>query len=561
MSKGKWVAASTPPEAAALHRADWPPWLAPVLARRGILTPEAAEAFLTPSLDQLHDPLALPDMRAAVELLVGLGERSERVAIVGDYDVDGVSASALLSAVFGACGLAVETILPHRIEDGYGLQVTQVEKARATGCAAIVTADCGSTAHEAVAAALDAGLSVIVTDHHVPGDPLPPGALHVNPKLPGSDYPFDELCGAGIAFKLATALAEGVGRPIDPVKLLRIACLGTIADIVPLRGENRVIAALGLDGLATTRSAGLLALSAVASVQAPYKASDIGYRLGPRINAAGRMASPEPALELLLTRDVARAEELAAELDRLNRERRLAESTAVDQARDAVLEKSDLPPILVLSSPEWHRGVVGIAAGRLAKEFHRPTVLLSIDGPNAVGSGRSVRGIDLHRFLDGWTDHFERFGGHSQAIGMTVRADRLERLVASWEATAATEWDPELLVPRYKYDSHLTAAEVGQPLLDTLSRLEPCGAANPIPLFRLGPVELQRSPRHFGEGHVSARARDQGGEAFDIVGWRWAERFAELPSVFEVLGRFELDTYTGRPVLRLVDARGADGYS
>ncbi len=561
MTSPSWTAASAPAEAAALQRPDWPPWLGPTLARRGVRTAAEADAFLAPSLDQLHDPLGLPHMREAVDLLAGLARRSGRVAIVGDYDVDGVSASALLAAVFRACGLEVETILPHRIADGYGFQPVQVERALAAGCAAVVTADCGSTAHEAVARAIESGLGVIVTDHHVPGDELPRGALHVNPKRPGSTYPFRELCGAGIAFKLATALADRMERPIAPVKLLRIACLGTIADIVPLRGENRVIASLGLAGLGTTRSPGLRALSGVAGVKVPLGASDVGYRLGPRINAAGRMGSPEPALELLLTRDPARAEELALELDRMNRERRLAELAVVDQARTALSETADLPPILVAWSPEWHRGVVGIAAGRLAKEFHRPTILLSVEGDTATGSGRSVRGIDLHEFVAGWADRLERFGGHSQAIGLTVPTDRLQGLVASWQERARAEWDASLLLPRYEYDAHLSADQVGHPLLAALARLEPCGAGNPQPLFRLGPVELERPPRRFGESHVALRVRDRSGGVFDVVAWRWAERVAALPSSFEVLGRFELDDYTGRPVLRLVDARGADGYS
>ncbi len=559
--RASWVEAPTPPEAERLRRPDWPEWLSASLARRGVRSVEEAEAFLNPSLEQLHDPSTLPDLDRAVDLLAALARDHGRVAIVGDYDVDGVSATALLSAVFRACGLEVEAILPHRVKDGYGFQIAQVERALAAGCAAVVTADCGSTAHPAVAAAIERGLQVIVTDHHVPGEPLPPPALHINPKLPESSYPCRDLCGAGLALKLAGALAERVGRPVEPIKLLRIACLGTIADIVPLQGENRVIAALGLAGLATTRSPGLLALAGVSRVKAPYKASDVGFRLGPRLNAAGRMASPDPALELLLTRDPVRAEELAAELDRLNRDRRLAESAVVDQAREATLEKDELPPILVLWSEAWHRGVVGIAAGRLAREFHRPTLLLSVEGDSATGSGRSVRGIDLHRFLDGWSGELERFGGHAQAVGMTVRLDRLPELVARWEAGSRADWDPQLLVPRYEYDAHLEATEVGADLLATLGRLEPCGAANPVPLFRLGPVERTRPPREFGDAHVSLRVRDDSGEAFDLVGWRWRERAARLPERFEVLGRFELDGYTGQPVLHLVDARGAEGYS
>ncbi len=561
MSKATWVQAETPSEAARLARDDWPAWLAPVLARRGVRSLEEAERFLSPTLDQLHDPLDLPDMQAAVEHLAAAAERGEKVAIVGDYDVDGVSATALLSAVFRACGLKVEAILPHRLRDGYGFQPPQVERALAAGCKTVVTADCGSTSHQAVGMALESGLAVIVTDHHVPGEPLPEGALHVNPKLDGSKYPFLELCGAGIAFKLATALATATGRDIHPTKLLRIACLGTVADVVPLVGENRVIASLGLEGLGETRSPGLRALAGVSRTQPPYSASDIGYRFGPRLNAAGRMDSPDPALELLLTRDEARARELAEHLDRLNSERRRAEAAVVDGAREAVLERQPLPPILVASNSEWHRGVVGIAAGRLARELHRPTILLSEEGETATGSGRSVPGIELHQFLNNWSAELERFGGHSQAIGMTVRTDRLAELVSQWEASAGTSWEPALLEPRYKFDAWLPASEVNHQLLSVLSRLEPCGAANPQPLFRLGPVEPAKPFRYFGERHVSMRVRDAEGAAFDIVGWRFAERAKELPKPFEVLGRFELDDYTGAPVLVLVDARGVDSYS
>lgn len=553
--RAEWIEAPAPEATVALERPEWPAWMAPLLARRGITTPAEADAFLAPRVSQLHDADGLPELGEAVELLASAADRGERVAVVGDYDVDGVTATALLTAVFRATGLEVEPILPNRMTEGYGFQVGHVERAHAAGCRVVVTADCGSTSHDAVAAALARGLEVVVTDHHLPGTELPHGALHLNPKLESSSYPFTELSGAGIAFKLADALARRRGREIEPAKLLRIACLGTIADMVPLVGENRVIASVGLAALADTRSPGLRALARVAGIQPPFSATDVGYRLGPRINAAGRLDRADPALELLLTRDRERAEELARRLDDLNRERQDVEARAVEEARRLVLERAELPPILVAASTEWHRGVVGIAAGRLAREFHRPTILLAIEGDQATGSGRSVRGIDLHEFLSGWRAELERFGGHSQAIGVTLASDRLADLKKAWEGEAAAAWDEELLTRSYRYDGSLHAAEVDHDLLELLGRLEPCGAGNPTPLFRFASLRLVRPPRHFGEGHVALRVADDGGDQLDVVGWRWAERLKELPERFEALGKVELDRYTRAPVLRLVDAR------
>lgn len=557
-----WVPAENPSDSEIPSRDDWPEWLGPILARRGVGSAADAQAFLQPTVDQLHDPLLLPDMEPAAERLAAATKSAETIAIVGDYDVDGVSATALLTAVFRALGSPVIPILPHRMKDGYGFQVSHAERAAAEGASVVVTADCGSTSFEAVEAALAAGLDVVVSDHHLTATPLAAGALHVNPKRAESTYPFPDLCGAGIAFKLASAVADRVGKPIEPTRLLRMAALGTIADVVPLRGENRVIAALGLRALEGTTSLGLRALMGVARTKLPLTAVDVGFRIGPRLNAAGRMDSPDPALELLLTRDAARAEELAETLDRHNRTRRQAELLVVDEAREAVLERGELPSVLVASSPSWHRGVVGIAAGRLAKEFHRPTLLLSDGGETATGSGRSVRGIDLHGFFSGWAEQLERFGGHAQAIGMTIDRSRLDSLTTEWEKAAAESFDPELLRPRYVYDAQLDAAKVDHTLLRHLSSLEPCGAGNPQPLFRLGPVKRARPPRHFGDSHVSMRVADTAGDAFDIVAWRWRDRIEELPEEFDVLGYFELDGYTGQPVLRLADARPAEnGYS
>lgn len=550
----EWVAAQVPAAAADLEQAGFPPWLAAPLARRGIGSPAEAERFLNPSLDQLHDPFLLAGMEASVARLLAARERGEKVAIVGDYDVDGVTSTALLLAVLGACGIHAAPVLPHRLREGYGFQPVHVDRAVEKGCRLILTADCGSSSAEAVAHAHAAGLDVIVTDHHLPGCELPGGTLHINPRQGCCTYPFRDLAAVGLAFKLCQALAGRCGRNVAPDRLLRIACLGTIADLVPLHGENRVIAALGLRALSEPRSEGLKALIRQSGVKPPFTAADVGYRLGPRLNAAGRLHDAEKALELLMSRDPRRAAELAAELDNLNRERQMEEARAVDQARQRFVAGGELPPVLVAWSPEWHKGVVGVAAGKLAKELHRPTILLSVEDGLATGSGRSVPGLELHGFLSAWKDEMERFGGHAQAVGMTVRVDRLEGLRRAWEE-AGRAWPASLLAGRHEYELHLPPRQLTVRLLADLAKMEPFGQGNPRPLLRTGPLRLDGAPRAFGGGHLAARTRGDDGATLEVVGWGWQGRADTLDGAFEVLGYLEGDSYRGGTVLRLVDAR------
>ena len=535
------------------------------MARRGVSAPAEASAFLEPDLDQLHDPHLLAGLSAAVERLVAAREAGESVALVGDYDVDGVSGTAILTAVLRACGLTVVPILPHPPARRLRLPAgPRRASGLAQSCRLIVTIDCGTSSGAAAEAALEAGLDVVVTDHHLPGEPLPDGVLMINPRQDDCAYPFDELSGAGIAFKLARAVADACGRRIEDRILLRIACLGTIADLVPLVGENRVIAAVGLNELRATRSAGLKALIRVSRLQPPYSATDVGYRLGPRLNAPGRIDTAESALELLLCRDAHRALELALELDRRNRERQDWERQVVEEARAQILDRHgdggdaediDLPPILVAWSDSWHRGVVGIAAGRLAKEFHRPTLLLAVDGELATGSGRSLPGIHLYDFLAGWREQLPKFGGHAQAIGMSVEVEKLADLRQGWEE-AGEAWRELISVRRFEYELDCEAADLTPEMVAELARFEPHGQANPRPLIRIrGPLRLVRPARRFGQGNLEAEASGQNGATMRFVGWGWQDREASLGGDFEALARLEYDRYRHRSVLRLVDSR------
>lgn len=556
MPVAEWVAAPVPDAAAGLERAGFPGWLAGLLARRGVADAPDAERFLAPSLDQLHDPFLLAGMAEAVDRLLAARDRHERIAIVGDYDVDGVTATALLLAVLGACGCDVCPILPHRLREGYGFQPVHVERARAAGCSLILTADCGSSSAAAVEKALAAGIGVVVTDHHLPGCELPAGTIQINPRQSHCTYPFPDLAAAGLALKLALAVAGRCGRSVEVAALLRIACLGTIADLVPLRGENRVIAALGLTALAGARSQGLKALIQQSGVKPPFTAADVGFRLGPRLNAAGRLDSADRALELLMSRDAGRAMELAAELDGWNRERQAAEALVVEEATEIFAARRPLPPILVAWSPGWHKGVVGVGAGRIAKEFHRPTLLLAVEGDQATGSGRSVPGLELHGFLSAWKERLQRFGGHAQAVGLTAAVAQLEELRGEWEVAGAG-WPAGLLARRLEYELELAPRQISPRLVADLGRLEPFGQGNPRPLVRTGPLRLDGPLRPFGNGHLGARTRGADGAPVELVGWGWQERAAGLAGTFEVLASVEHDAYRGGPVLRLVDSRPA----
>ncbi len=552
---GEWIEAERPTATETLVAAGYPEDQALLLARRGIESAAAAEQFLNPSLDQLHPHFALHGMDQAVDRLLEQRGRGG-IVVVGDYDVDGVSSTAIMLATLRACGIECEAILPHRKRDGYGLQPQHVERAVERGAELILTLDCGTTAHEPIALARLSGLDVIVVDHHLPGDEELPDAILVNPQQPDCGYPFPELAAAGLAFKLALAVAERAGRDLPVEALLRIACLGTIADMVPLVGENRVIAALGLRALEETRSRGLRALLAEARIEPPYRASDVGYRIGPRLNAVGRVGSADPALELLMTRDDERARQLAGELETSNRDRRDEEARVVSEAESRLEALAELPPILVLWDPDWHRGVVGIAASRLARKYRRPTLLLQVEGERASGSGRSVAGIELFDFLDAWRDRLLRFGGHSQAVGLSVEMEQLEELAAEWRE-AALVWPEETRQRRYHYELSLTPGQIDQDLWHRLVQLEPYGVGNPQPLVRLGPLRLdpERSPRTFGQDHLRAFVVGRDGRKATLLGWGWQSKRHRLEGEFEALGRLEKDRRYHNLELHLSEVR------
>ena len=544
-----WVVDPCPPgDAARLAEAlDIRRTTAEVLIRRGHSTPAAARAFLDQD-GPVHDPMLLGDMEAACERIERAIAAGERICVHGDYDADGICATALAVAVLRELGAAVESRLPSRFEEGYGLAVETVERLAADGVALLITVDCGITAVEAVARGTELGMDVIVTDHHRPGEALPE-CLRICTRP--SEYPFPELCGTGVVFKLAQALHARAGRDPAEIELhLDLVALATVADVVPLRDENRGLVRAGLRRLRRTSKPGLRALMAVARVdRAHVSSTDVGFRLAPRINAAGRLCHPDQALELLLTGDEARARALAERLEALNRERQGVEDGILREAVDQV-EAADAEwrarRAYVLHDPEWHEGVIGIVASRLVERYGRPVVLIAGDGDEAKGSGRSVPAYDLHAGLTATAAHLTRFGGHRVAAGLTMRADRVETFAAALAEHAGAHLSDADLVRRQRIDAVLAPAETSLELADELERLEPFGLGNPGVVL-LAPAAGLRDVQRIGEGRHLRMAVELGGFRCGAVWFGRGGAAAELRADgrFDVAYRLSRNEWNG----------------
>jgi single-stranded-DNA-specific exonuclease len=478
--------------------------LAQVLVRRGLVDPHRARDFL--EAGEQHPASAFQGMAVAVETIRRHLAEGSRITVHGDYDVDGVCATAVLVRALRALGGQVDWFLPGRIEDGYGLSAATVRRLAERGTGLLITVDCAITAVAEVAAAREAGLDVVVTDHHQPRpDGLLPACPIVHPAI--CNYPCPELCGTAVAHKLAQAL-DAATAPDD----LELVALATVADLMPLRGENRRLVRAGLAALGATCRPGLRALMAVAGADpSDLDTHSLGFRLAPRINAAGRLARADAALELLLTEDEQRASEIAAELDHLNAERRAVEQRILWEAEAQVSELGQRPAY-VLAAPGWHPGVVGIVASRIVERYHRPAVLVALDGDSGTGSARSIPGFDLLGALHVCAEHLERYGGHQAAAGLTVAADRLGSLRAALEAHAAAVLTPELLCGVERVDAVVCGSELGLDLIEELELLEPTGLGNPAPRLlvpgaRLADLRPMGDGRHARFKVVSGGAR------------------------------------------------------
>jgi single-stranded-DNA-specific exonuclease len=545
-----------------------PEIVARLLCQRGLGDAEVASRFLNPSLDHLHDPMALADMPLAVDRILRAIERRERIAIHGDYDVDGVTSTVILRRALELLGGDVTHFIPERLRDGYGLQPASVERLHADGVALIISVDCGIRGADAARRARELGLDLIITDHHEPDAELPDALAVINPKRADCSYPDKYLAGVGVAMKLVQALCRRMGRESWLPGFIKLAAIGTLADVVPLVGENRVIAKLGLDLLSRgPHKVGLRSLLDVSGLTGKTIDSyHIGFMLAPRVNAAGRMSTPDLAARLLLANDEAMAEEaraLALQLDSENVRRQEEEAEILAAARKIVQTDPEVGArsVLVVAGEGWHRGVIGIVASKLVDAFHRPAIVLSIEDGLAHGSCRSIPHFDMLAALEECAGFFIRFGGHRQAAGLTMEAARVREFRSAINDRADLILGPEQLMPRLRIDSDLGFRGITAQVAAAIASLAPFGAGNPRPVFAARRVEVIDGPRKLKERHLKM-ALKQEGRVFRAVAWRAAEKHDQLHEsrmAVDVAFSLEQNQYNGETYveLTLADIRPA----
>lgn len=539
-----------------------PPLVAHLLSRRGCATPEAAQAFLDVPPTALHDPHAMAGMAVAVERLQRAVSRREPILVCGDYDADGVTGMALLVIGLTRAGAEVAYAVPNRLEHGYGLPASVVEEAAATGVRVLVTVDHGISAHAEVSLARERGLDVIICDHHLPSPTLPPATAILNPRQNGCAYPFKELAGVGIAFKLLQAFYGPEARE-EYWPLLDLVALGTIADLVPVVGENRILVKHGLDQLAVTARPGLRALAEVAgvplSVPGGVTPGRVAFGLAPRINAAGRVDDATVAVRLMLTTDPFEARALASQLDQRNRERQELEGQILEEALANAATTHDLARdrAIVLASPGWHPGVLGIVASRLVERFGRPTALIGTQGNQARGSVRAAGGWHVADALGRCADILTHYGGHRSAGGFSLAPERIEEFRDRLLALAAADLTEEALTPFLEIDAEVALDDLDLELADALSRLGPHGLGNPEPVLAVRELQVMRSPRRVGRNHLKMKVRQAqaGRHVVEAIGFNLGS-YAELldrpdSPLVDLAFVPERNAWNGREILQL----------
>ncbi|MEC7556778.1 MAG: single-stranded-DNA-specific exonuclease RecJ [Planctomycetota bacterium] len=555
-----------------------PALVAQVLLARGVESAEDAREFLSARLTDLHDPSLLPGIDEAADRVVSAIGDGRQITIYGDYDVDGVTGTSLLWHCLTLAGAQVDYSIPDRLNDGYGLNPRAIRSLAAEDQSRLlISVDCGIASIEEAALAAELGMELIVTDHHTIGETLPAAAVLVHPRLPGSEYPFGDLCGAAVAFKLAWAICQrlGDGRRASPrmkeflLSAVGLAAIGTISDVMPLLGENRVLVRFGLAGLPGRASVGLKALLDVSEKQPPLEAEDIAFAIGPRINAAGRLQQARLAVELLTTSDEHKARQLATHLDKLNKDRRSLETRILKQAKKQVAENPEWEDAaaLVLASPDWHAGVIGIVANRVAEEFEKPAVMLALSAMEGTGkgSGRSFAGFDLYSGIAACSDHLLTFGGHHAAAGLSIRSENVAAFREAFSSHVAehhvvTDEDRELRV-----DAEVHLSDISRKAVNALDSLSPFGQGNPRPRFSASGVELAEDPQTMGEGdrhlRLSLKTGNRPLKAVAFGRGEWAEPIRTAEGPLSICFEPMINRWRGRESveLRLIDWKSGTG--
>lgn len=537
-----------------------PPLVCRLLVARGFIDPERAKRYLRPRLEHLHDPSTLGDLDRAVDRIVRAIGDKEKILVHGDYDVDGICSTTILVRTLRWLGGDATPFIPHR-SDGYDLTAAGVAAAKRIGATLVITCDCGTSALGPVRDLNAAGIDVIVSDHHLPGGPLPESYAVLNPRKPGCPSPDKDLCAAGVAFKLALQLTKRLNASPNPVyNMIDLAALATIADVAPLRGENRVLAIYGLRLMSQTKNVGLRSMIRAAGLdRKPITAGRVGFILAPRLNASGRVGSALRGVELLMSADEAVANPIARELEELNAHRQELDRQALDGAREMVRTMNlDETYGIVLAAEGWHPGVIGIVASRIVEEFGRPTILIALEGDEGKGSGRSITPFDLHSGITECRDLLLRFGGHRSAAGVTIARDRVAEFANRFNEVARSRLSPTDLIPELRADLEVDLREVDENLELLLRYVEPCGIGNPSPVLVARGVRVASAPRIVGKDGLKVRLAQHGTE-LTAIAWGMAHRAPELAvgATIDVAFRLERDEWNGESQLqaRLADFR------
>ena len=525
--------------------------LATIIANKGLQTKQEIEVFLNPTRKDFHDPYLMPDMKIAVDRIIQAIENQEKVIIYGDYDVDGITSITVLKKFLADRGLKVDSYIPNRLDEGYGLNKTAIDNIVEKKYQLMITVDCGISGLEEIEYANSLGLETIVTDHHEPAETLPKALAVVDAKRKDNKYPFNQLAGVGVVFKLIQAISQVYNlEEKEYLKYLDIVCVGTISDIVPLVDENRVITKLGLKLVEVTKNVGLRALLTSIGYK-KIDSSAISFGVAPRINACGRMGHEQDALQLFLTENIVEATNISRKLNEYNKERQDIERRIFDEVLQKIENEEKNKPCIILGEENWHHGVIGIVSSKVTEMYYKPSILICFEGEEGKGSGRSIPGFDLHEALSKCNKHIDRFGGHSMAIGISVSKDNFNNFKSEFEEYVEKTNIKEL-IPIIKVDDEVSSKDINIKIVNELNMLEPFGEANKMPIFMYKNLKID-SIRALSEGkHLKLTLKDES-SVIDAIGFNMGYLVNEylLGDKVDVLGNLEINSFNGRDSVQI----------